>query len=99
MSYTLVFNSEAEQEYREAYEWYEAHLVGLGDRFETEIENQLLKIISNTQAYHFSKGNFREASIAQFPFSIVYKVNTRKQIIYISAIYHSSRDPKSKYRK
>lgn len=30
---------------------------------------------------------------------IVYKINKRKKLIYISAIYHTKRNPKYKYRK
>ena len=34
-----------------------------------------------------------------FPYVIVYKINKRKKLIYISAIYHTKRNPKYKYRK
>ena len=99
MSYTLIFNSKAENEFIAASEWYEEQAPGLGERFEREAEKQLQKIIANPFAYHFSKGNFRESSVDQFPFTIVYAVNEKAKTIYISSIFHTSRNPKGKYRR
>ncbi len=98
MSYVLVFNTEVEAEFNEAFDWYEAQQAGLGEKFEAEVEQQLFAISVNPQYYHFSKGKYREAVLTKFPFSIVYKVNARKRTVYISAIYHTSRNPKDKYR-
>lgn len=72
---------------------------GLGIRFESMVENGLLKISANPEIYGFSKSVYREALIDIFPYTIVYKMSKRKKEIYISAIYHSSRNPKNKYRK
>ncbi len=99
MSYKLIFNSIAENELISAVEWYEEQEFGLGERFERETEKQLQKIVTNPVAYHFSKGKFREASIDRFPFTIVYVINERKKTIYISSVFHTSRNPKGKYRK
>jgi len=99
MSYTLAFNSKAENEYIAACMWYEEQAPGLGKRFELEIEKQLQKIISNPLAYHFSKGNFRESLIYHFPFTIVFVINEKDRTIYISSIFHTSRNPKGKYRR
>lgn len=98
MSYVLVFNSEVEAEFKEAYQWYDTQKKGLGERFEIEVERKLLSILTNPNAYHFSKGKYREAALTKFPYSIVFKVDTRKHIVYVSAIHHSSRNPKNKYR-
>ncbi len=99
MSYSLVFNAHAEDEFIAAYKWYEEQQKGLGERFQLETEKQLQKIISNPLAYHFSKGNFRESSLVHFPFTIVFVLKENKKIIYISSIFHTSRNPKGKYRK
>jgi len=47
MSYTLIFNSRAENEYVSARLWYEEQVPGLGERFEQEIEKKLQKITFN----------------------------------------------------
>ena len=99
MSYTLIFNSEAEKEFSAAYQWYEEQQTGLGERFEQEAERQIQKILAGPETYHLSKGNYRESLISRFPFTIVYVVNKRKKTIYISSIFHTSRNPKGKYRR
>jgi mRNA-degrading endonuclease RelE of RelBE toxin-antitoxin system len=99
MNYTLVFNSEVEADFKEGYDWYEEQLQGLGERFEDAVEARLIKITENPEVYHFASGKYREAIVPKFPFSIIYKLNKRKRTIYISAIHHSSRDPKEKFRK
>ena len=99
MSYTLIFNSEAEKEYSAAYQWYEGQQPGLGERFLQETEHQIQKIIANPEAYHLSKGNYRESLVGHFPFTVVYAIAKRKKTIYISSIFHTSRDPKGKYRR
>ncbi len=98
MSYTLAFNSKAVDEYIAAILWYEEQVAGLGKRFEQETEKQLQKIIANPFAYHFSKGNFRESSVYHFPFTIVFVINEKNKTIYISSIFHTSRNPRGKYR-
>jgi len=99
MSYTLVFNSEAEKEFSAAYHWYEEQLTGLGERFQQETDQQIQKILANPGTYHLSKGNYRESLVSHFPFTVVYAIDKRKKTIYISSIFHTSRNPKGKYRK
>lgn len=99
MSYQLIFHPDAEQEYVEAFRWYEKQRPGLGYRFEEYIEKCLKKIVSHPEHYSIIKGQYREASTEIFPYAIVYKVNKRKKLIYISAVYHHKRNPDKKFRE
>lgn len=99
MSFQLLFHPKAEEEYIEAYRWYEDEQKGIGERFEKFVEQKIRDIISFPERYGFSKAGYREASVDVFPYTIVYKVLKKKKLIYISAIYHSKRNPKYKYRK
>jgi mRNA-degrading endonuclease RelE of RelBE toxin-antitoxin system len=99
MSYQLLFHPDADKEYRDAYQWYEQERKGLGERFEKMVEQRLQQIAAHPENYGFSKKMYREVSTNIFPYSIVYKLNKRKKVIYIAAIYHAKRNPKGKYRK
>ena len=99
MSYQLVFHPEADREYIEAYQWYEKEQKGLGARFERMVGFYIQKIIDAPENYHYSKDPYREVSTEIFPYVIVYKINKRKKLIFVSAIYHTKRNPKYKYRK
>jgi plasmid stabilization system protein ParE len=78
--------------------WYEAQLEGLGMRFENAIRKKLQDISSHPLTYSKKKGAFRQATIRNFPFVIVYKIKEPKNTIHISAIFHTKRNPKNKYR-
>jgi len=100
MSYPLKFNEEAHNEFIDAYYWYEFARERLGDRFMNCVEKRLQQISEHPQHYG-SKENprYREIKVENFPYTIVYEFFPRKKIIHIAAIYHSSRNPKKKYRR
>jgi plasmid stabilization system protein ParE len=99
MPYQLVFHPVAEKEYEEAYRWYNDQLSGLGVRFERAVELKLEIIQSKPLIYGRKRGAFHEAVVDTFPYVIVYKVYESQKTILISAVYHTSRNPKRKYRK
>ncbi len=99
MSYRIVFHKKAEEEYSYGFAWYESEKSGLGERFEDEIERILNQLLTNPEIYSICKGSYREAVANVFPYSVVYKVYKQKGLIYISAVYHTRRNPKYKYRK
>lgn len=83
MNFRLIFHPLADLEYRDAFLWYENEQAGLGERFEKMIDQRLLKIIEHPENYGISKRPYREASIEFFPYTIVYKINKRKKLIYL----------------
>jgi hypothetical protein len=68
-------------------------------RFERMVGLSIQKIIDAPENNHYGKAPYREIAAEIFPYLIVYKINKRKKLIYISAIYHTKRNPKYKYRK
>jgi len=99
MDYILMFHPEAVEEYQEAFVWYEQQESGLGLHFEKMVEDRLQKIVEHPEHYGMVKKPFREVSIDVFPFVIVYKFNKKHKSIYISSVFHTSRNTRSKYRK
>ncbi len=99
MAFQVLFHPLADKEFSEAYRWYEERLDGLGDRFAAAIEERLSQIAIRPLLYRTKKENYREAKADTFPYVIIYKVYEKKKIIFISAIYHTSRNPRKKYRK
>jgi len=95
----LILLAEADAEYTAAAEWYETQKDGLGERFINIIQARLLLIQQYPERYPKRKGNFREAPVLIFPYTIIYTFYKSKQIITVSAIYHGSRNPKKKFRR
>jgi hypothetical protein len=98
MPYVIKYYPEAEIEYLEAFRWYNEQLEGLGDRFELSIEKRLKDIIVNPLIHPTKKYSCKECVVEDFPFIIVYKIFPKQQIILIVSIFHTSRNPKRKYR-
>ena len=99
MSFLVEFDPKAEKEYFDAWDWYENKLSGLGDRFGISVVQQIDSICKNPLIYPNKKSDYRECSIADFPYLIVYKILPAKKIIYVLSIFHTSRHPRKKYRK
>ena len=83
-----------------AYEWYEDKQKGLGDRFADSVYKLIIAITKNPEIYG-SKDliSFREATLKDFPYIIVYKLIEHKKTIFISSIHHVKKHPVKKYRR
>ncbi len=98
MAYQIRFHPEALSEYSDAYNWYEQQSIGLGDKFELAVEDKLEKLVKNPELYHFTKGIFRECAIPSLPYVVVYSIYPNKNVIFISALHHTGRNSKTKFR-
>jgi plasmid stabilization system protein ParE len=93
--FTIELFQTAIADLQDAYDWYEEQSTGLGNRFAKEVDEYLDLIEKNPFqfAVQFS-GRFRFALLRHFPFRIVYRINEEQKRIFVSAIFHTSRDPK-----
>lgn len=99
MAEKIKISSIAQNELENSSEWYEEQSIGLGDYFADTIYNCFKSISKNPEAYHNRKGNTREFVVNKFPYIIVYRIMKKGNTIYILHIFHTSRNPKFKYRK
>jgi len=98
--FSFSLSQEAKEEYEDSYLWYEEQLEGLGSRFANSVRKKLEVIVSNPDVYSKKKGRFHEASLDKpFPFVIVYIVNKKQKQIVVTSIFHTSRNPKLKYKR
>lgn len=99
MSFHIVLHPEAEKEYIDGFNWYEKEKAGLGIQFETATDQLISKISLQPGLYSYSHRTYREAKIPGFPYTIVFKIKQKKNLVYIVAVYHSKRNPQKKFRK
>lgn len=99
MSYLTLFHPLVDNDYAEAYEWYEEKSVGLGENFLIAVRKKIAEIAQHPETYS-SKGRhtYREAIVDGFPYIIVYKIYKKEKQIFISSVHHAKRHPKNKYR-
>jgi mRNA-degrading endonuclease RelE of RelBE toxin-antitoxin system len=98
MSYTSEFLLRARSELLAAWEWYEDKQEGLGDRFKKEVYDKISQIEITPERYPQRKKNFYEARLKIFPYLIIFRFQKQRKIIAIVSVFHTSRNPKRKYR-
>jgi len=87
----LILRREAEQDIKEAYEWYENQRLNLGRAFVAEVETKLEIIENNPDLYAKVYKNVRRALCKRFPYS-VYFVKAEKDVVILGAL-HQRRNP------
>jgi plasmid stabilization system protein ParE len=93
-SYLLEFSDEAIEDSRISVEWYEEQQINLGRAFLDAINHRISFLLQNPKAAPIVFDNFRKIRVNNtFPFIIIYEVVEKRVII--SAVFHTSRNPKS----
>ena len=91
MSYSVIIQIEALKELSEAYHYYEDQQLGLGKTFVSDFKELALRIENNPHIFQKIYKEKRRGIIQRFHYNVIYEVE--KDIIRISAIMHSSRNP------
>lgn len=94
--YLTIFSSRVQKEITKSWEWYEERQRGLGDRFVKEVLARVKLIKQFPERYPTRYKSYKETPIAVFPFLIIYRLNTRKKIIRIVSVFHTSLNPRKK---
>ncbi|MEP6928209.1 MAG: type II toxin-antitoxin system RelE/ParE family toxin [Ginsengibacter sp.] len=96
--YTSILSTRAQKEITQSWEWYEERQQNLGDRFVKEIINKIRLIEEYPEKYPTRYKSYKEAHVPVFPFLIIYRLNRRKKSIRIVSVFHTSLNPKKKYK-
>src|SRR5882757_840913 len=95
----LRAHQKANNDFFEAYFYYEAKSPGLGEHFYTEVKAAYLIIQDHPLKQRILKGIYLVLNLKTFPFQIIYSYSKILNRISIFAIYHNSKNPKKKFRK
>ena len=96
MIYNIILQPGAEDDIDDAYYWYEHQRSGLGEEFLDELIEYYEKLKHNPATFKWANKEYRQAGMHRFPYALVYKVIEAEVIIY--AVFHTSRNPKHKFR-
>lgn len=92
--YISIILQLAKEDIREAAIWYNKQQKGLGKRFTTEVREKIEFIKQNPYASNVRYNTVRTAVLNVFPFMVHYTVDEKNKTIIVSAVLHTSRDPK-----
>ena len=87
----IALHENADEEFKAAIRFYESRLTGLGDTFYQRVSEALDLILAQPFAGQVLFDNYRRWLIRQFPYSIVYRIES--DWIYVLAVAHWSRRP------
>ena len=99
MKYSLSIHPEAAREFYESIERYSLQTVEVSLQFEEAVLLLLHQIAEAPEYNSLLNGKFRQAHLPVFPFVIVYKIDDMRKVIFVSSIFHTSRNPGKKFRK
>lgn len=92
--YKSVILPLAKEDIREAAIWYNKQQNGLGKRFTAEVREKVHFIRQNPKASNIRYNSVRTAVLNIFPFMVHYTIDEASSAVIISAVLHTSRNPK-----
>ena len=100
MSWQVRHHPLVELDILEAYTWYEYQKKDLGERFAKAVQKKLASIQLIPESFGSrSNKTHREVMVDDFPYLIIYRLNKKKKIIFISSIHHTKKHPRHKIRR
>lgn len=91
MGVELHFAPEAYQDIDEAYTWYEAQRIGLGEIFLSRLDACIRSIVRAPESYQVVHESYRRALLRRFPYAVFYEFSENAVTVY--CVFHTSRDP------
>ena len=95
--YALIIKPNAIDMAKEAYQWYEEQQSGLGDSFMIELDSCYDKLEISPISYTKIKKHFRHILLKKFPYVVIFEVINNDVIVY--SVFHTSRNPRKKFRR
>jgi plasmid stabilization system protein ParE len=90
MTWRVVLRPVAEDEVRDAYDWYEARREGLGGEFLACVDEALERIARMPQAPSPVHRDVRRVLLRRFPHGVFYVVEA--DVVVVLAVFHQRRD-------
>ncbi len=91
MTLPVVLRDEAQAEFDEAFDYYEAGRPGRGVRFAARVQDVFDRIAANPLLHAAMFADVRKAVVAKFPYCVYYRAEPTR--VHVLAVFHTSRDP------
>ena len=88
---TVIWNTEAEDEFIGSVKYYEMQDDELGERFVMDIQASVARICTNPLMARCFEEECRKVKAEKFPYLVIYYVEGER--IHIAAVMHTSRHP------
>lgn len=92
MTYQILITESAEQDFSDAFLWYENQKKELGLSFAKNIDKAIYKIQKNPLIFQIRYNEIRVSFLKKFPFGIHFTIMDNEVVII--GVYHISESPK-----
>ncbi len=92
MAYKLIISPLAENDLKEAKDWYNLQLDGLGGEFIQFVDGKILEVLENPKKYQIKHKHVRTTLVDKFPYNIHFTITEDSVVIH--SFYHTGRNPK-----
>ena len=92
--YSIEIKARAVTHIQKAAQWYSKQQIDLGARFLDELE-KAFEVLEINPFYAKRYNDVRGLPLNTFPFLILYKVDEKKMLVSIFAVFHTSQDPQN----
>jgi plasmid stabilization system protein ParE len=97
MSYAVSLLRSARNEYLDAVTYYAERSRAAAEGFILNFRLTVEEISESPLRWPNYQANFRECLVKDYPFTIVYRIDERKNTVVIISVFHQSRHPRGKY--
>jgi plasmid stabilization system protein ParE len=94
MVYEIIVDPAASLDITESIDWYNKAQTDLGLRFYKQVQATINSIHKNPFAFAVRYKTTRTALVKKFPYLVHYFVDAEKNLIVVTSVLHTSRDPK-----
>lgn len=91
MSLPVELLAVAQQEYDEAFDWYEQQRAGRGLLFAAAVRRVFQRISANPRFYGVAVLDIRKGIVLGFPYCVYYFEEPHRVVVI--SVFHTSRDP------
>jgi len=93
MSWEVIVEPEAEQEFKEAVAWYDEKKAGVGQKLSQDIRKIIRRATQNPQRFRLVSRLTRKAQVPRWSYSVYFTLQEETRKLIVVAIFHASRDP------
>ena len=79
--------------------WYAERSKAAAENFVRAVDDAVQLICQHPERWRNTYKGYHELGLKKYPFTIIYTIESDKQLIIIFSIYHHKRNPKKKFRK
>jgi plasmid stabilization system protein ParE len=94
MTFRVVIEGEAEQEFAEAVDFYDRREPGVGQRFAHELRAFFKTVCDDPKRFPLASRLTRKAKMPKpWPYSVYFAIKRETSEVVISTIWHGARNP------